>query len=73
MNFKLYVYNNLAIISHLLNTLLGGKHDHTLSSRVGFENHVEGRWFILGKCIDKVFGEEHCLNEYKRTTKRIEY
>jgi len=62
---KCYLLNILIAIDQLLNALLFGDPDETLSSRMG-KYVVRGRGFIpcvLCKLLDMVFSEkDHCKN-----------
>jgi len=65
------------LLSHLLNTLTGGKHDHSFSARVGYLAHIRGiGWaIVMAKIIDTMlwFHPNHCYREYIRCTKAIPF
>jgi hypothetical protein len=76
---KMYVINNIAVISHLINTLTGGKHDHSFSSRVG-EASMSGskKYKCIESVIDNIFfmvigQKRHCYNEYLRFAKGVKF
>ena len=57
--FGKYIWNILVAIDRLVNAILGGSPEMTISGRVGtwYENT------LLRKVIDYLFGNEHCENE----------
>ena len=76
---KMYLINNIAIVSHLINTLTGGKHNHSFSSRVG-EASMSGskKYKVIESVIDKIFfmligQERHCYNEYLAFVRGIKF
>jgi len=66
-----YLKNLLVSIDQLGNTLAGGNPDNTISSRVGYYNHLEDTtwyWQIFEKIVDFTFypidGPHHCHEAY---------
>ena len=55
---KKYIRNILISLDQLLNTLLGGDPDETISSRLG--KHYDGTW--MEKLVNKIFNKQtdHC-------------
>ena len=39
---KTYIYHNLVALDHLINTLTGGEHDESLSTRIGKSIYLKG-------------------------------
>lgn len=56
----------LIAIDQLLNTLLAGYADETLSARAWRMSEKKRRWEVLRKVIDGIFfwEDEHCFNAY---------
>jgi hypothetical protein len=75
----MYLINNIAIVSHLLNTLTGGKHDHSFSSRVGEASLRDiKRYKLIETVIDRIFfmligQERHCYKEYSAFIKGVKF
>lgn len=71
-----YVKQNLIAIDQLVNTLLGGHADETLSSRA-YRAEVKGRFFgrIMRPVIDSIFffDKDHCYNSYVSELNRNQY
>lgn len=71
-----YIKQNLIAIDQLVNTLLGGYADETLSSRA-YRTEVKGR--IMGKIMRPVidfiffFDKDHCYNAYVSELNRKQY
>jgi hypothetical protein len=62
---KLYILRVLIAIDQLINTLLGGYPDHTISGRVGYAAFKGNKLAkILEKCINLLFwfDKNHCFN-----------
>jgi hypothetical protein len=59
---KKYLWNIIVSIDQLINTLIGGDPDETISSRMG-KYVLKGRGFVpcvLCKIID-IFDKDHCI------------
>lgn len=76
MTCKQYIKNVLIAIDQLVNTLLKGEPDETMSSRV-YRNWIKHGYWYCGaavKILDCVFGllgdEEHCKNSYENELNR---
>lgn len=50
---KRYIWNLLIAVDQLANTILGGDHDETISSRVAKRAHRRG-WKILARIIEAI-------------------
>ena len=51
-----YLFRVLIALSQLLNTILGGRTDHTFSGRVGYEAKKGVKWAIYAEVIiDTIF------------------
>lgn len=67
---KNYIYQNLLALDRLCNTILGGRADETMSSRL-YRNSQKGYWYAKAgvKVLDRVFGwfgdKEHCKTSYE--------
>lgn len=70
-----YIHQFLIAIDQLLNTLLAGYADETLSARAYRMDGKKKRWTIARKLIDGIFfwQEEHCLNSYISEVVRKHY
>jgi len=77
---KAYLINNIAILSHILNTVTGGSRFYTFSARTHYcAHHLDNdHWKFVEKCIDTLFflQKNHCRKEYynelrKRTPVKV--
>ena len=50
---KRYIWNLLIAVDQLANTILGGDHDETISSRVAKRAHLRG-WNIIARLIEAI-------------------
>jgi len=71
---KDYIINNIAVVSHVLNTLTGGSRFYTLSARTHYcAYHLKSKpWQVVEECIDTLFfwQDRHCFHEYHNETKK---
>jgi hypothetical protein len=64
---KRYLFNILISLDQLLNTLLAGNPDETISSRVG-KLAREKQYIWAANTLDYIFGYNHCNNSIETTT-----
>lgn len=66
MNSRIYLHQLAVAVDQLLNTLLAGYADETLSSRAYRCQHDKRRWLYARIVIDAIFfwQEEHCRASY---------
>ena len=67
---KNYIFTNLSMLSHVLNTLTGGSRFYTFSARSYYCSQVLElkNWNHIEKAIDMLFfwQDSHCKNEFER-------
>jgi hypothetical protein len=76
MNYQnTYIGRNLNALSQLMNALINGNPDVSISARIGQNNYYHNIWFykLCGWIVDKTFepidGKDHCENAYLRDRK----
>ena len=74
----IYLLNNIILLSHLLNTITGGKHDHSFSARVGYVAMKGVKWAIIAQSIiDPPFRwigrDNHCHREAIRMLRPVKF
>lgn len=74
MKLKPYVWNILIGFDQLVNTLLGGAPDETLSSRAWRLKDASRFWGLARRFIDALFflQEEHCKQAYLAEVNRTQ-
>lgn len=66
MSIKKYLFNILYSIDQLVNTLLGGYSDETISARSYRLSKSHHSWFIVMVCINTIFfNKNHCKHAYE--------
>lgn len=75
--FKYYVFNVLIGIDQLINTILGGYPDETISARC-YRNYDTNGWWMFAhdmiNCISFLLGQRrHCYNAWLSECQRIQY
>lgn len=63
--FKKYILSVLVGVDQLVNAILFGSNDHTISGRVGYNSLLGKRWAIYAEVIIDTlffFDERHCYN-----------
>ena len=62
----------LIAFDQLLNTIIGGKADETLSARAYRLSDESFRWYLFMRCLDALFfrQEAHCLEAYESEINR---
>lgn len=67
---KNYIFTNLSMLSHVLNTLTGGSRFYTFSARTYYCSQMLRlkNWNYIEKAINTLFfwETEHCKTEFKR-------
>ena len=67
---KNYIFTNLSMLSHILNTLTGGSRFYTFSARTHYCSQVLKlkNWKYIEKAVDMLFfwQEGHCKQEFER-------
>jgi len=62
---KQYFLNMLTATSQMLNSILGGNPDQTISGRVGYKAYITRSWYwiFIEWCINTLFwfDPEHCF------------
>ena len=67
-----YVYHCIIALDQLLNAMLGGYADETLSSRAYRLSRVKRRWRVVCRMIDGMFWWQagHCKKAYEMEVQR---